>query len=131
MKPALIVTFGLLLAAGSCSTVPKDPEAPVLTQAEAQACISLTADPDSPMGSYDVKRLTNTCQPEINIAFYSSDGRPTRDAPERPALSHDEWTRAYITQGSGGYVSYFACPVPQTIQGFPSDEGDIFCEDPQ
>ena len=37
MKPALIVTFGLLLAAGSCSTVPKDPEGPVLTQAEAQA----------------------------------------------------------------------------------------------
>ncbi len=103
-----------------------------MTQAAAQACISVATDPDEPvMGSYDVKRLTNTCECDINLAFSSTDGRPLPDAPELPHLSPNEWTRAYITQGSNGQVGYYACPAPQTVDISDwSTDGTASCVSP-
>ncbi len=101
----------------------------MLTYDEATACISTTTDPDMPTsGSYDVKRLTNTCAPELNVAYCVSDGRdPVCPAVEQPALSQNEWTRAYVTQDSGGTVKVGACQVPQRVD--LSDEFRWNCEE--
>ena len=116
MRSGLFAVGGALLAAACVNAGAKDDGDAQLTQAQAQACISVAADPDQPvMGSFDVQRLTNTCAPDINVAFCSSDGRPACDAPEMPNLSMDEWTRAFITQGTAGQVSYYACGSPQTV----------------
>ncbi len=100
----------------------------LLSYEEATACINEATDPDSPvMGGFDVKRLTNTCDVELNVAYCVSDGQqPVCPTVEQPALSPNEWTRAFVTQNSGGIVSYGACQPPERVQ---TDEDSWYCEE--
>ena len=128
-RKTLLALVGAAALAG-CTTASggKGEEETLLSFAEATACISEETDPDSPvLGGFDVKRLTNTCDLELNVAYCVSDGQdPVCPAVEQPALSAEEWTRAFITPNSGGTVSYGACQVPERVQ---TDSGTWTCEE--
>ncbi|MEM9190767.1 MAG: hypothetical protein AAGF12_16395 [Myxococcota bacterium] len=136
LRTSLLLTLCALTAMGcpiATGEEPnKDDDECGLTQPQAQACISVATDPDQAvMGSFDVKRLTNTCACDINVAFSVTDGRPTPDAPELPNLSQGEWTRAFITQGSNGEVAYYACASPLTVDTSSwATDGSASCTSP-
>ena len=116
------LVFGLAACNGKGSDTAK-----LLTYKEATACIDVSVDPELEQQGFVVYRLTNTCQNELNVAYCVTEGRePVCTNTEQPALSYDEWTRAYVTEGSDGTVSVGACEQPEQVQ---TGEETWYCEE--